>query len=129
MDITFSNDLLLSCEDLLNQFTWTNSVVFVHACIPWTLSALTLWSMFLAGEMKNKAWTVGLLNQALWAYYIVITKQWPLIPMNLGMWYMCFRNHLLWTGNANPYLVSFFITPQKTFRTLFGPKSNKIKGV
>lgn len=38
--------------------------------LPYVLSALTIWSMFLAGEKKRGAWLVGLINQLLWLVWI-----------------------------------------------------------
>ena len=33
--------------------------------LPWLLSAITIYTMFLAGERKSFTWIVGLLNQGL----------------------------------------------------------------
>lgn len=62
----------------------------------WIMSVLTLFSMYLAGNRSNQAWSLSLFNQLLWLIYITGTMQWGLIPMNVGMWFISYRNYKLW---------------------------------
>lgn len=52
--------------------------------------------MLLAGNKRKGAWAVGLLNQALWLVWIVLTQSWGLIPMNLALWVVYGRNYVKW---------------------------------
>lgn len=62
----------------------------------WLMSALTILTMWLAGDRHRLAWWVGLANQALWLGYIIDRGEWGLLPMNLAMWAVCLRNALKW---------------------------------
>lgn len=68
--------------------------------LPWLLSAITIWMTLLAGNMHRNAWLVGLLNQALWAVWIVMSGTWGLIPLNLALWVVYYRNHAKWNKSA-----------------------------
>ena len=65
--------------------------------LPYVLSAITLYTMFLAGGKKRYTWIVGLVNQALWVLWIIKAKAWGLVPMNIGLWVVYVRNHLAWS--------------------------------
>lgn len=64
--------------------------------IPYILSAITLYNMFLAGNKSKHTWIVGLFNQLLWLIWIVVSANWGLLPMNIGLWVIYTRNHLKW---------------------------------
>ena len=64
--------------------------------IPYILSAVTIYMMFLAGNKKKYTWIIGLINQALWLIWIIISETWGLLPMNIALWVVYFRNHLSW---------------------------------
>ena len=64
--------------------------------LPYLLSAITAYSMLLAGNKKRGAWVVGLLNQLLWLVWIVISGTWGLLPMNVVLWVIYGRNYLKW---------------------------------
>ena len=64
--------------------------------LPWLLSAITIYSMWLAGDRKRYAWLVGLANQALWLVWIVATESWGFLPMNFALWVVYGRNHWKW---------------------------------
>lgn len=66
------------------------------AYLPWLLSAITIYTMFLAGNVSKATWLVGLANQALWLVWIVAAEAWGLIPMNVALWIVYARNHLKW---------------------------------
>ena len=75
----------------------TNAIVNY---LPWALSAITVYMTVLAGNKARHAWLFGLGNQALWLIWIIATGTWGLIPMNLALWIVYFRNHLKW--NSKP---------------------------
>jgi hypothetical protein len=64
--------------------------------LPWILSAVTIWMTLLAGNRHPRAWQVGLAGQALWLVWIVVTRAWGLLPMNVALWVVYARNHLKW---------------------------------
>jgi len=72
----------------------------IIAYLPWLLSAITIYTMFLAGDRKSYTWLVGLANQALWLTWIVASEAWGLIPMNIALWAVYARNHLKWRASA-----------------------------
>lgn len=72
----------------------------VQELLPFLLSAITLWMTFLAGNKHPNAWAVGLVNQLLWLIWIISVQKWGLLPMNIGMWILYYRNHLKWRLDA-----------------------------
>lgn len=72
----------------------------VASYLPWVLSTITIYSMWLAGERKSHTWLVGLANQALWLIWIVATEAWGLLPMNAALWVVYGRNHIKWHNEA-----------------------------
>lgn len=64
--------------------------------MPWLLSALTIYMTILAGNKHRHTWIVGLSNQFIWLIWIVAASAWGLLPLNLALWYLYFRNHLKW---------------------------------
>jgi hypothetical protein len=64
--------------------------------VPWLLSAISLYHMFLAGNIHRYTWLVALTNQAFWLIWIVVSANWGLLPLNIGMWIVCTRNHFKW---------------------------------
>lgn len=69
---------------------------FLINYLPWVLSALTIWQTLLAGNKHKLAWLLALGNQALWFSWIVLSSNWGLLPMNIALWILYFRNHLKW---------------------------------
>lgn len=64
--------------------------------IPWLLSALTISMMVMAGNKHPWAWALGLVNQALWLGWILASRNYGLLPMNLALWFVYVRNHIKW---------------------------------
>jgi hypothetical protein len=64
--------------------------------LPWLLSGITIYTMFLAGNKSSKTWLIGLGNQALWLIWIVCSGAWGFIPMNIALWIVYARNHMKW---------------------------------
>ncbi|MEO1723567.1 MAG: hypothetical protein AAFR84_14310 [Pseudomonadota bacterium] len=71
-------------------------VLIVETGLPWLLSAITIYTMLLAGNRQRNAWLFGLLNQALWLVWIAIAEAWGFLPMNLALWAVYARNHFKW---------------------------------
>lgn len=67
--------------------------------LPWLLSAITLYTMDMAGNKNSRTWLVGLANQALWLVWILASASWGLLPMNIALWIVYGRNHLKWSLN------------------------------
>jgi hypothetical protein len=64
--------------------------------LPHLLSAITIWTNLLAGNKSPRAWLVGLGNQALWLFWIVLSGNYGFLWMNLALWVVYYRNHLKW---------------------------------
>lgn len=64
--------------------------------LPWILSANTIYSMLLAGNKKRNAWAFALGGQLLWLVWILASKSWGLLPMNIALWVVYGRNYLKW---------------------------------
>ncbi len=68
----------------------------IKVFLPCVLSVITLWQTLLAGNKSRHAWAVGLVNQALWLVWIIAAQAWGLLPMNMGLWVVFWRNHWKW---------------------------------
>lgn len=68
----------------------------VVAYLPWLLSAITAWMTVLAGDKNRNAWAIGILNQALWMVWIIASRSWGFVPLNLVLWVVYARNHWKW---------------------------------
>lgn len=69
--------------------------------LPWIMSALTIFVMWQAGNKSVWAWRVSLVNQFVWLAWIVSTRTWGLLPLNLAMFVTSTRNLLLWSQKEN----------------------------
>lgn len=75
-------------------------MVKLQQIIPWILSAITIYMFLLAGNKKRYTWLVGLGNQGLWLFWIIISGTWGLLPMNVALWIVYSRNHIKWKREA-----------------------------
>lgn len=64
--------------------------------MPWLLSAMSIWQTIWAGNLNRNTWVLGLFNQMLWLIWIILSKNWGLLPMNIAMWIVYVRNHRKW---------------------------------
>lgn len=64
--------------------------------LPYLLSAITIYMFLLAGNKNKKAWLFGLANQFLWLIWIVASSAWGLLPMNIALWVVYYRNNIKW---------------------------------
>lgn len=69
----------------------------IRLYLPWLLSAITIWMTLMAGNKHPKAWLIGLGNQLLWLVWICVVGAWGLLPMNIALWIVYGRNHLVWS--------------------------------
>lgn len=65
--------------------------------LPWVLSVNTILSTYFIGNKYRNAWLVSLLGSFMWIVWIIETKTWGLLPMNLFLTVMQVRNHWKWT--------------------------------
>lgn len=88
--------------------------------LPYLMSAITIYTMFLAGNKTKKAWVVGLVNQIFWFTWIITSQSWGLLPMTFAMCFVYTRNYLKWKKecicqadeSVNKYNVRAFIDPK-----------------
>lgn len=67
--------------------------------MPWLLSAITLYITWMQGNKHKSSWLLGILNQVLWFTWIVASRSWGLLPMNLMLAVLYVRNHFKWNSN------------------------------
>ena len=73
----------------------------IRVYLPWVMSAITIYSSFLAGNLHRHTWLVSMGNQVLWLTWIIATETWGFIPLNIALWIVYARNHLKWKGSDN----------------------------
>ncbi len=66
------------------------------AHLPWLLSVITLFQLYLAGNKDPRAWLVGIANQMVWLLWIVVTSTWGFLPLTVGICAVYLRNHYRW---------------------------------
>lgn len=69
---------------------------YIIKYLPYLLSAITAYTMLLAGNKRAGAWLVGLLNQVLWLIWIFTSATWGLLPMTAVMVIVYIRNYVKW---------------------------------
>ena len=84
---------LHSATDAWQVMTLAQRISFV---MPFGLSAISAWQMYLTGKLHRMSWVLGMFNQALWLVYIVISQTWGFVPMNILFWIVMFNNHQKW---------------------------------
>lgn len=72
----------------------------IRLYLPWLMSAITIYTMFAAGDLKKHTWVVGLCNQVLWATWIFASGSWGLLPMTIAITFVYARNHIKWQKEA-----------------------------
>lgn len=85
------------------------------------MSALTILTMWLAGDKKQLAWIIGLGNQTLWLAFIVLSASWGLFPMWAAIVVTYARNLLKWRREARTeYLYNTCGGETQVFRRRIG---------
>jgi len=69
--------------------------------LPYVLSTITIYQVFLAGNKNVHAWIIGMGNQVLWLTWILVSQNYGLLPMNVAMWVLYTRNHFKWRKEAS----------------------------
>lgn len=64
--------------------------------VAYVLSAITLVTMWQAGNRRWWAWLLGLVNQGLWFTTIVLFGVWGLLPLTVALTFVYARNLLRW---------------------------------
>lgn len=76
-------------------------IALIMGALPWVISLSTIYQVILTGNLNRWCWLHGIANQGLWMLFIIVNEQWGLLPLNLTMWIICVRNHILWDRNKN----------------------------
>lgn len=64
--------------------------------LPWFMSVITIYMTYIAGNKNAFAWLLGLGNQAFWLTWIVVSKNWGLLPMCVVLTGLYTRNYVKW---------------------------------
>lgn len=64
--------------------------------LPYVLSAVTIYTMVLAGDKKRSAWVAGMAGNGLWLAWIWAGNTWGLLPLNFALWAVYARNYRNW---------------------------------
>lgn len=68
----------------------------IRDCLPWGLSAMTIWMTVLQGKKNKAGWIVGLCNQVGWLVWQLYTHTWGLLPLSAVLWFLYIRNYRQW---------------------------------
>lgn len=63
---------------------------------PYFLSIITLYSMWLQGNVEKKSWVLTFINQLLWLIWIFASGKYGFLPMNIGISLVSIRNYRKW---------------------------------
>ncbi len=64
--------------------------------LPYLLSAITIYSVFLQGNLNKLSWLISLVNQGLWFTWIIVSEQYGFVPMNMALTILFFINYFKW---------------------------------
>lgn len=67
------------------------------------ISGSILTSAVLNGNVKIAGWITLMAAQTVFITYVIITQQWGLIPQNVGMGVIAFRNYRRWKKKGIGY--------------------------
>jgi hypothetical protein len=68
----------------------------IRDCLPYLLSAISIYMVMLTGKKRAVGWFVGLFGQIGWSVWILYTGTMGLIPMNLTLWFLYLKNYVAW---------------------------------
>lgn len=71
-------------------------IPYIVKYLPWFLSAMTVYSIHLAGKKDKFGWKIGIYLQALWIIWILASKNYGFLPLNACMWWVQCSNYLKW---------------------------------
>jgi len=64
--------------------------------LPWIISLVTIYMIFLVGNKDIKGWIVSGFCQILWTTFIIASSSWGLFLLNISMYYLTIRNFIKW---------------------------------
>lgn len=67
--------------------------------LPYVMSVTTILGMILAGNKRRLGWSLVFCGEFIWAYWIWLVGAWGLIPMNIFLMIVYWRNFLVWDKN------------------------------
>lgn len=68
--------------------------------IPYLLSVISVAQVYLAGNKSKHAWPLLIINQLFWIFWIVVSKNYGFIPLNVVLMFMGYRNYTKWKKEA-----------------------------
>jgi hypothetical protein len=73
---------------------------FLISFLPWVMSVYTMFLVWQTGNKWRYVWLLNLSNEAIWLLWIILSKTWGLLPINLFMWFVSIRNHIKWSNES-----------------------------
>lgn len=74
---------------------------FIENVLPWFMSCITIYQIYMTGNKHPNSWIVMLVNQCLWLLWIIVGQHWGLILMNIALWVVAIRNHRKWNSDTS----------------------------
>ena len=68
--------------------------------LPWTISAISISTIWIMGNKNKWGPVLGFFSQGLWYWYLIETKQWGLIPCTMGFGFVHLRNWIKWWNDG-----------------------------
>lgn len=68
----------------------------------WSLAAIGVTGLYLAGNRRVLGWVIGFAVQGLWIVYAVATRQWGFIASAIAFGCVNARNWVRWQRNTEP---------------------------
>ncbi len=65
--------------------------------LPWLMSVVSCFGLYLAGSKHKRAWQVLLWNQVLWFIWIPLSSSWGLLPGAFAYTAVAIRNQVVWS--------------------------------
>lgn len=69
---------------------------FMITILPYILSGLTLYKTHMNGKFSTTSWLFGALIQVIWLVWILYTKNWGFLIMNIGLTMVYLKNYFAW---------------------------------
>ena len=69
---------------------------FLVYAMPWLLSVIGCLMIWKVGNFKSYGWIIGIIAQALWFVWILLSEQYGFIPQNVTLAVFYYRNYVKW---------------------------------